>query len=202
MTENVNDPRIVRTMHMLREALLELMEEQGFERITVKDITSKAGLNRGTFYLHYADKFDLLERITEEMMQGLRQIAQTFDPLDLVMHESRDTPFPFTVRLFEYFGEHARFFSVMLGPNGDPAFSAKFKEFMRVHLMDKFNEFHHSEDRVPVPWDYLMAYLISAHLGIVQYWLERGRDHTPWDMALMFTRMTQLSPIQSAGLKK
>ncbi|MCP3776218.1 TetR family transcriptional regulator C-terminal domain-containing protein [Paenibacillus sp. MZ04-78.2] len=90
----------------------------------------------------------------------------------------------------------------MLGPKGDPAFSAKFKEFMRVHLLNKFNEFHHSEDRVPVPWDYLIAYLISAHLGIVQHWLEQDCDHSPWDMAWMFTRMTQLSPIQSAGLKK
>ncbi len=87
------------------------------------------------------------------------------------------------------------------GPKGDPAFAVKFKGFMRVHLLDKLNEFYHSEDRVPVPWDYLMACLISAHLGIVQYWLEQGRDNSPWEMALMFTLMTQLSPIQS-GLKK
>ncbi len=93
MSENANDPRIVRTMHTIREALLALMEEQGFERITVKDIASKAGLNRGTFYLHYADKFDLLKNITEEMMQGLRKIAETFDPLDIVCTSTGIPPF-------------------------------------------------------------------------------------------------------------
>ena len=50
------DPRIVRTKAALREALISLMEERGFDGFTVNDLCQRAGLNRGTFYNHFEDK--------------------------------------------------------------------------------------------------------------------------------------------------
>ena len=55
------DPRIKRTRQMLDQAFTELLAEKGFDAITVQDVTKRAGVNRGTFYAHFEDKFALLD---------------------------------------------------------------------------------------------------------------------------------------------
>lgn len=55
------DPRVKRTRELLEKAFLEVINEKGFQAITVQDITERAGVNRATFYAHFADKFALLD---------------------------------------------------------------------------------------------------------------------------------------------
>ncbi len=59
---------------MLRDTLVEVMNEKSIENITVKDLTERADLNRGTFYLHYSDLFDLLEQSENEMIQEMSEL--------------------------------------------------------------------------------------------------------------------------------
>ena len=59
------DPRVIRTRSVLRDSLMILIREMGYDAITVQHITDRARLNRATFYLHYRDKQDLLTQITE-----------------------------------------------------------------------------------------------------------------------------------------
>ncbi|UUZ84908.1 TetR/AcrR family transcriptional regulator [Paenibacillus sp. P26] len=60
------DPRVLRTRQLIREAFRDLLQRKGFDSITVKDIAQKATINRATFYAHYEDKYALLEEITEQ----------------------------------------------------------------------------------------------------------------------------------------
>ena len=55
------DPRVKRTRGVLESAFLELTQEKGFQAVTVQDITERAGVNRATFYAHFADKYALLD---------------------------------------------------------------------------------------------------------------------------------------------
>lgn len=64
------DLRIKRTQKSIKNAFYELIEEKGFDHISVKDITERAMISRNTFYLHYNDKFDLL---TQKLQQGIRR---------------------------------------------------------------------------------------------------------------------------------
>src|SRR5215468_3821596 len=61
------DIRVKRTHHLLRQALMELMPEKGFQAITVQDIVDRAMINRGTFYEHFADKYALLEHSLRDL---------------------------------------------------------------------------------------------------------------------------------------
>lgn len=56
------DPRVKRTRELLEHAFMELLKEKGFQTITVQDITERAGVNRATFYAHFADKYALLDQ--------------------------------------------------------------------------------------------------------------------------------------------
>lgn len=74
------DPRVRRTRALLQQAFFELMSEQGFQATTVQDITSRATVNRATFYAHYEDKYDLLDNMIREKIQADLMEAMPEDP--------------------------------------------------------------------------------------------------------------------------
>ena len=69
----LEDRRVRRTKHLIKQSLIELMYEKPFKDITVTDITKRADLNRGTFYLHYIDIYDLLSKIENEILNIINQ---------------------------------------------------------------------------------------------------------------------------------
>ncbi len=60
------DPRVKRTRGLLEQAFMDLLEEHGFQALTVQDIAERAGVNRATFYAHFADKYALLDHCIEQ----------------------------------------------------------------------------------------------------------------------------------------
>ena len=64
--EKRQDPRIRRTRQLLVGAFRELVEEKGFQSVTVQDITERATVNRSTFYAHFEDKYDLFDHVIHE----------------------------------------------------------------------------------------------------------------------------------------
>jgi AcrR family transcriptional regulator len=80
--KNTEDPRVKRTRQLLRQAFDALLAEKPFEAISVQDITERATVNRGTFYTHYQDKFDLAEHAAREIFQShLTGSVQLTSPL-------------------------------------------------------------------------------------------------------------------------
>ena len=65
------DPRVKRTRQLLQQAFWELMHEKGFSAISIQDIAERATLNRATFYLHFDDKYQLLDSIVQEQFQQM-----------------------------------------------------------------------------------------------------------------------------------
>ncbi len=66
------DPRVKRTRTLLEQAFMDLIEEKGFQAVTVQDITERAGVNRATFYAHFADKYALLDyRIRQGFLEEI-----------------------------------------------------------------------------------------------------------------------------------
>src|SRR6266849_5056183 len=70
------DPRVLRTRHLLLQAFSDLYSEKGFHAMTVQDITDRARVNRGTFYSHFEDKPAILqEALFELLWQGFKSVA-------------------------------------------------------------------------------------------------------------------------------
>ena len=67
------DARVRYTKMRIRKAFLECIERKSLNKITVKEICDIAEINRATFYTHYHDPFDLLDKLEEETLQGLRE---------------------------------------------------------------------------------------------------------------------------------
>ena len=68
------DRRIRRTKAILSRSLIQLMEEKEIRDISVKELTDLADINRGTFYLHYNDIYDLLAQMEDELFVEFNEI--------------------------------------------------------------------------------------------------------------------------------
>ena len=68
MTEVKTDPRVLRTRKFIMDSFMELSSQKEFKDITVKDITTEAMINRATFYYHFEDIYDLLEKVLSEVL--------------------------------------------------------------------------------------------------------------------------------------
>ena len=132
MTRNDGDSadlRVKRTHKLLQEALIELTAQKGFSAVAVSDITKYAGVNRATFYRHYEDKFDLLNHYVRTVYALLDSMPDAGLPIPADV--SARSAAPGLVAIFEHIRANARFYRVMLGPNGDPVFADKVRQYVK-----------------------------------------------------------------------
>ncbi|WP_040949551.1 TetR/AcrR family transcriptional regulator [Gorillibacterium massiliense] len=201
--EPKEDRRMVKTKQAIRVALAQLMEEKGIDSLTVRDLTERANINRGTFYLHYRDKYDLLEKCEDEVLAILNDLGMRSRsiPLSELQSElSTKKMLPFVLKLLENFRDNAAFMKVLLGPKGDPSFQEKIKEVIKENFMLKFLGNRKKED-LPVPSDILIAYIASANLGVIQHWLNSDMKISPTEMAQIMQMINLNGPGTIVGLR-
>jgi AcrR family transcriptional regulator len=207
MLKAPDDRRAVRTRRMIRNALSELIEEKGYNNISITDLTARADINRGTFYLHYTDKYDLLEQVENEVIQEIYDEVKSAGSLDVNSMEfinnlnSADMPMPFMIKIFEYLMENSKFVKAILGPKGDPKFHIKLKNLIESNLFENNPVSIYKKDAMLIPTEYFISYVLSAHLGVIQQWLHSGMDKSPDEMTLILSKMFLLGPFKVSGIK-
>src|SRR6266700_6566245 len=130
MTPSADNLRVKRTRILLREALIALIEEQGFDALTVGELTERAMVSRAAFYRNYQDKYDLVEQIFEEAMSAL---------LGAVGDLGAEHPAEVWVKFFEHIAQYERLYRALLGSSGSPWFVRK----MRASLAGLIKERGH-----------------------------------------------------------
>jgi AcrR family transcriptional regulator len=179
------DRRTNRTRRRLRDALMALILEKGYDAVTVEDITSRADLGRTTFYLHYKDKEELLIESIDAIANDLK--AQ----VDLLggAHAIGDVQ-PRPIHLaFNHAAEHADLYRIILQGEG----ATKTATRLRQIISDGALEFIQARMQViqsgvePTVDVHLIAdYFASALLGFMTWWLEAGSPYPPDQMADIF----------------
>lgn len=197
------DRRITRSKKALRVALISLMEEKGFEALTVNDLCESADLNRGTFYNHYQDKDALLKSFEDEVIEGLiatfQSEAKKLSIKDLTAYKLKKKPLPVLVELFEYLHAEGDFLHAVLGPGGDICFGPRVQEVVGDILITSILHDKYREDPTPFV-QYYIAYFTSAYLGIITRWVETGMKESTEEMALIAMRLFFIKPGESIKL--
>lgn len=133
MAINDNDIRVRRTKKLLRHGVSELGKTKSVHKITVKELTDLVEINRGTFYLHYKDVYDLVDSIENELCEEFDQKVLGVTPDD-ILHRPVDV----LETLFEYFKINKDIFSVLTGENGDAKFVYRLGEITSTKLLVLF----------------------------------------------------------------
>ena len=170
------DRRVRKTKKAMTEALAELMLEKPLNSISVREISELADINRGTFYLHYRDVYDMVDTLRSEMFEQFDEIVEK--------HSGMKNPneiFPLLVELYNLLAENAKLVHVLIGKNGDAGFVDKLKEVIRekcfADIQSRLNTKNISE------YKYLCNYIVYGCIGICGTWLEDGMKETPNEMA-------------------
>lgn len=163
----------MKTQESLKKAVLELMSEKRFDDITIQDIADRANVNRGTIYLHYEDKYDLLEKLIEAHLNEMQAMDSWACEMD--WNEA-------LVPYFEYFERNYLFFSTMLASKEAPS-------AFRTRLLASFKEGFKAEiDResgknTGLSDDIMLQYAGTAYVGIIEWWITSGMPYPPQVMA-------------------
>lgn len=176
---------------MFEEALLELMEEKDYKKITVREISERSTLNRATFYLHYYDKDELLEQMLDEALENLRISVQV---KDIEFKYDSEIPHPIFIRLFNKMIEQNRFYKVMLVQEKVPYFTESVRGIIEI-FVERASQYM-VEDNIEfnVPIEMSVAYITSAYLGVIIWWLKNDMPYTPAHMAKQLTRLSTVGP--------
>jgi AcrR family transcriptional regulator len=182
----------------LRNALIELIQEKGYNDITVKDITDRATLNRATFYLHYRDKDDLLAKGFDEIWEELTEQ----NPLPVTQNGSLKIDGTKTTVLgdFEHIHENAKFYRVMFGPQGVAEFIHRMQDHVYESTAHRLRSVLGERRNGLIPIEIVLQFIASAYVGLIQWWLENDQPYTPQEMADYIVSLYSISPFQAMGL--
>lgn len=178
-THGKTDRRIRRTRQALRDALLALVAERGYDNINIQDITDRANIARTTFYLHFDDKDDLLFSSMAELYSDLfnRAAHHAAKPLEELMGSAED---------FEHVAEYADFYKVMLSENGSMRFTVRVQQFlaqmMKTHVLQPLLP----PGQTPrIPLDVVAAFMAGAQIGVLTWWVNQNMPYDPATMGRM-----------------
>jgi AcrR family transcriptional regulator len=193
------DPRVIRTRQMLRDALVALIAEKGFDAITVQDIVDRATLNRATFYLHYQDKQDLLVKsLRDEIDELMADIGPTEDTDQLIAEGPRRP----IVKVFQHVAQHARFYQVMMGAAGIPSFIAAVRDYMAEITLHWLTLVQPDLEKSVVPLEIVANSLSWSLLGVLIWWLDHDMPHSPEYMAEQFRLLITSDLNEVLGVKR
>ncbi|WP_219837245.1 TetR/AcrR family transcriptional regulator [Paenibacillus sp. R14(2021)] len=169
------DRRIVKTKEAINKAFLELFVSKAFEQITINDISERANVNRGTVYLHYTDKYDLLNKCIEEhfsrMFLSCKHTDTQSEPTEMI---GQIKP------VFDYFEAHFLFFSSMLSKTRSSVFRERMLEFVTANIIEKLDK----QDIGPGMDKHVMTqFMASALVGTIEWWIVNHMPHSPQSMA-------------------
>lgn len=172
---NNNDLRVKRTQKLIVDALIALTIKHGFSSITVSDITKFAGINRATFYRHYKDKFDVLDKYAQNVYELLDNPIEKSQKIHQNTHQMPEN----LVRIFEHVREYATFYRVMLGKHGDPGFTEKIRQYIQKRIWRTLPDSLQTKN---LSIDLYVQYSSSASLGAILWWLEHDMPYSSEEM--------------------
>ncbi|HUF38453.1 MAG TPA: TetR/AcrR family transcriptional regulator [Anaerolineales bacterium] len=188
------DRRVRRTKKLLKEALVALTLERGYEDITIQDITDRADIGYRTFFRHYADKDELLKAVLASIQMELRELMALPPPEVFANTENDVAEFTDNAVLFRHVREHCDLYRVLL--RSERTIVESVMDFSMIQLKKNFGDLPESA----VPLDIIANHVIGATIAMVRWWLDDDMKQSPEQMGDYHTRLV-LRPLRELILK-
>ena len=176
--------RVKLTKALLNGSFLRLLEEKPLARITVKEICDGADVNRSTYYVYYADPYDHLHKLEDEL---IREQSVYVDAI-LQNGGQDDQSFSGVVnRLLHYYQERKHLFQVLLGKHGDIHLDYDILAFFAERILAS------GKNRRKLPQEQLQdyTYAASGSFGLIIYWIMTDCREEPQRLADRITELTR-----------
>ena len=178
------DRRSLRTRTALRDALIELITERGWDDIAVRDICVRANIGRSTFYLHYPNKDELLQGGFEGLQAELQRQARTRSD-DASPSTEDSVSFLFVPGLIEHAHEQRKLFRGLIGRRSGYVVQQRFREMVIRLITDELPTSTGS-----FPREAVARSLAGAFVELLSWWIEQCAPLPPKELAALFDELS------------
>lgn len=173
------DRRVLRTRRTLRNALVELILECGWDEVSIQDVCERADVGRSTFYMHFADKEDLLLSGFDDLRKELRaQLSALAD--------TNPEALGFVRGLFEHAHENRRLGRAMFGKHSGQAVQKRFRQLVLEFVEEDLSRLAPAGPRLEVA----VHYVTGAFFELLTWWLDARNPLPPAELSGLFHQLT------------
>lgn len=176
--------RRLNTIAKLKEATLELLLEKGYDTVSIQDITDRADLGRGTFYIYFGSKEEIVWSILED---GFKRTAD--DAVQRFNNKLPDNPeFISYVNIFEHAQQNKNLYRVMLGSQGSSLLTNRVQEYLVSDFVQDMKNFD-VYNQLDLPQEISAHIITGALFSLLVWWLETPNQYSPAEMAEMLCKV-------------
>lgn len=170
-----SDRRVQRSRARLHQALVALILERGWDRVSVQEVCARAGVGRSTFYVHFADKEDLLIGGLDDVRDALRRQCRPGTP-----------PFGFLRGLMAHADESRRMFRAVIGKKSGLAVQRRFRQVVLELVGEDLAAMGVAEPRRQLTERYLAGALVE----ILMWWIDGRHSMSASQVADAFLQLS------------
>ena len=180
MNEETMDKRVYKTLTKIEKSMVTLLNVKSYDDISIKDICDESGISRGTFYQHYRDKDDFLFQYQKAMMKkGKRRLTQ-------IQFEERRQFFEHALKFWINEGE---LLLLLLRDNGAYIVHQAMKKNLQKNIEVRLVPIMNTQALTNKEKYFLIIFMSNAVFGVLQDWVQRGRQESPKEIALMIDKV-------------
>jgi len=184
MENDKTDRRVLRTRRALHQALIALILEKRYDKITVQDIIDRADVGRSTFYAHFLDKEDLLVKgfvmFSEDLQAHIGTAEDNGEEEDHILH---------SLTFFQHAYMHHELYRALKEGGGADVLLEAGRRHLEVDIQSHLQKLS-AEGKVPaLPLPVITDFLAGAMLSVMMGWLDAGRPYAPEEINAMFQQL-------------
>lgn len=180
------DRRVQRTQQLLRGALLSLIQERGFEALSVQDIIDRANVGRATFYAHFENKEDLLVSGLEEFRTSIKEHHRR------LLREatgSDERAFLFSHEIFAHANAHRDVFRAMVGKHSGAVVQRLFQKILMELVREDLKLMSPRGGSGSLPAEAAVPYIAAGLWGLLSWWLHAKTRLSVEEVDAVFRRL-------------
>jgi len=174
-----------------------LIQEKDFQKITVQDIVERADLNRGTFYLHFKDKYDMMDSFENEMIEQIERAFVAHLPKEPSNRRFLESRYDTLVQILTCFKQNKDLLQFLLKTNY-ASFQTKLRTKMKLLLTEEV--FPKLELDYEVPVDLAIILLTSLSLSLAEYAFDSNTPLNVEQTANFLFNIVLHGPAKALGL--
>jgi AcrR family transcriptional regulator len=182
MSKNIIDRRVQKTRKLLKDALISLIIEKGFEAVTIQEILDRANVGRSTFYIHFDNKQELLHNCFEEFHELFEKdnhgaSSENFSRNDFILN------------LFRLVERNQRLCKALLGKDDMTMFFNPIHSFIYDYFEGTIKKIVINKKQDPLQLQMMTHYITSALLGTLRWWVYNDMPYTAEEMDKTFSKI-------------
>lgn len=192
------DRRKRKTRKSIFDACVSLTKEMNFQQITVNEIVKMADINRGTFYLHFEDKFDMMNSFENEMIEKIEDVLVKNLPSEQTNQQFIESRYTTIIEILQCYTDNKELLQLLLKSSNNTSFQLKLREKLKIvmaeQILPKYSNFEFN-----IPIDLFVILFTSASLSLAEYAYQSETPINSEELANFLINIMMQGPAKTLG---